>query len=372
MLRRRCYSRLAAALAKKNLIGLSLEQLQHELATIPEARKYTAQQVWEHMYRRGITDFQGMTNLSKTLRSELDSRYKIHYGHVQLAQVSRDQTRKWLVGFADDPRAVVESVLIPEPDRATLCVSSQIGCSLQCSFCHTGTQKLFRSLTASEVVGQYMIAAKEANDFNVTKKTVSNMVFMGQGEPLYNWRQVRQAIKVLTDTNGIAMPKHKITVSTSGVVPLIPNVASDVGVSLAISLHATRNDLRDVLVPLNKTFPLELVLEACTTYAQLMGNRGRRITFEYVMLDGVNDSQSEARDLVRLLRQLPSHVNLIPFNPWPGSIYRTSKLEKIENFARIVMEGGVHCTVRRPRGQDIMAACGQLKSSAEKKRNLVA
>ncbi|KAI9312832.1 ribosomal RNA large subunit methyltransferase N, partial [Dichotomocladium elegans] len=355
MLLRRCYSHVASECRKKNLFGLTLPQLQQELETVPGTKKFTARQLWEHIYAKGLVSFEDMSNLSKSLRSELDARYMVQYGNVKLHKKSIDETQKWLVQFNNDPRAVVETVLIPESGRSTLCVSSQIGCSLQCSFCHTGTQKLYRSLNSSEVLGQYMIAAHDAGDFPLKpterQRKISNMVFMGQGEPLYNWRQVRQAIQILTDPAGIHMPKHKITVSTSGVVPLISNIATDVGVSLAISLHAVNNATRDVLVPLNKTFPLEMVLDACHGYARLMGTRGRRITFEYVMLDGINDSIADARELVRLLKQLPAHVNLIPFNPWPGSAYKTSKMDRIESFAVAVMAGGVHCTVRRPRGQ---------------------
>ncbi|KAL0091333.1 radical SAM enzyme, Cfr family [Phycomyces blakesleeanus] len=361
-------------LNKKNLIGLSLEDLQKELTVnVKNSKKYTAAQLWHHMYRQGSSSFSEFSNMSKDLRAELESKYTIHYGDVELDKLAEDKTRKFLIGFNTrrEPGAIVETVLIPESRRATLCVSSQIGCSLKCSFCHTGTQKLLRSLTASEVVGQYMVAAHRSGDFPLrqdTKRTVSNMVFMGQGEPLYNWRHVSKAIRILTDPQGLGWSKSKITVSTSGVVPLIPKIASELGVSLAISLHATNNELRDVLVPLNKTFPLEMVLDACKSYANLMGNNGRRITFEYVMLDGVNDSIAEARTLVKLLKQLPAHVNLIPFNPWPGSNYLTSKPQQIEDFAQVVLRGGLHCTVRRPRGQDIMAACGQLKSSMTQKK----
>ncbi|OBZ84442.1 Dual-specificity RNA methyltransferase RlmN, partial [Choanephora cucurbitarum] len=358
---------------KTNLLGLTLSDLQKELEGLEHTKKFTPLQIWQHMYKKGYTDFNSMPNLSKELRQELDRKYEIKYGELKLDKIALDQTRKFLIGFntRHDPKAVVETVIIPEQKRSTLCVSSQIGCSLNCSFCHTGTQKLERSLTSAEIVGQYMMAASKTGDFPLKddkKRTVSNMVFMGQGEPLYNWRQVSKAIQILTDPEGLHWSKSKITVSTSGVVPLIPKVATELGVSLAISLHATSNELRDVLVPLNKTFPLEMVLDACKTYAHHMGNRGRRITFEYVMLDHVNDSLSDARAMVKLLRQLPAHVNLIPFNPWPGSGYQSTKMEHVERFAQVVTQNGIHCTIRRPRGQDIMAACGQLKSSEEKKK----
>ncbi|KAG2220573.1 hypothetical protein INT45_008754 [Circinella minor] len=357
---------------KKNLIGLTLDQIKQEVQNIPTVKQFTAFQLWQHMYRHGTTSFSKMTNLSNPLRDHLKQYYTIDYGHVQLDQTSVDGTRKWLVGF-DDPRAVVESVLIPEPKRHTLCVSSQIGCSLRCSFCHTGTQKLLRNLTSGEIIGQVMLAAHGIKQFHQSPinrpKLLSHMVFMGQGEPLYNHKQVFQAIQILTDQQGLQWPKQKITISTSGVVPLIPKIATELGVSLAISLHATRDSLRDTLVPLNKTYPLETLMDACFNYAKQ--SSGQRITFEYVMLDGINDSLSEAKDLVKLLKQLPAHVNLIPFNPWPGSIYKTSKPEQVEKFAQIVQNGGVHCTIRRPRGQDILAACGQLRSSEERKKNLL-
>ncbi|KAI8646540.1 radical SAM enzyme [Parasitella parasitica] len=364
-----------ASLQKKtNLIGLTLDDLKQEFVGLKHSKNYSALQIWQHMYRKGCTQFEDMTNIHKDLQQELNQKYEIKYGQVKLDKIAADETRKFLIGFntKQDPRAIVETVIIPEANRSTLCVSSQIGCSLNCSFCHTGTQKMERSLTSGEVVGQYMIAASHSGDFpfrDDKKRTIGNMVFMGQGEPLYNWKNVSKAIKIMTDTQGLSWPKPKITVSTSGVVPLIPKIATELGVSLAVSLHATNNALRDVLVPLNKTFPLEMVLEACKAYASHMGNRGRRITFEYVMLDHVNDSLSDARAMVKLLKQLPAHVNLIPFNPWPGSGYKSTKMEQIERFAQTVIQGGVHCTIRRPRGQDIMAACGQLKSSEEKKKH---
>ncbi|KAG1218893.1 hypothetical protein G6F35_007948 [Rhizopus arrhizus] len=349
---------------KLNLLGLTLPELQQELSTVRNVKPYTALQLWQHIYKQGHVDFTQMTNLSKDLQAELSEKYTIYYGDIKLDKIAKDQTRKFLIGFNRDPRAIVETVIIPEPKRSTLCVSSQIGCSLNCSFCHTGTQKLERSLTAAEVVGQYMTAAKQSNDFPIReKRVISNMVFMGQGEPLYNWRQISKAVKILTDEQGLNWSKPKITISTSGVVPLIPKIATELGVSLAISLHATNNDLRNVLVPLNKMFSLEMVLDACKLYAQSMGNRGKRITFEYVMLKNVNDSLSEARTMAKLLKQLPAHVNLIPFNPWPGSEYESTHIDQIERFANIVSLNGIHCTIRRPRGQDIMAACGQLKSS---------
>ncbi|KAI8578568.1 hypothetical protein K450DRAFT_246406 [Umbelopsis ramanniana AG] len=361
---------------RKNLIGITYQELQLELASIPGIKTYTADQIWSFMYKQGYSDFDLMSSIPKQLSAKLKEQFVIDYGEIKLDKLSADGTRKFLVGYdtKTNPSHVIESVIIPEPKRSTLCLSSQIGCSLACTFCHTGTQKLQRSLTAAEVVGQYMIAAHSQNDFPLDslqverKRSLTNLVFMGQGEPLYNWRNTSKAVSILTHTNGLAIPKPKITISTSGVAPLIPKVASDLGVSLAISLHATRNATRDQIVPLNKTYPIAVVLDACKQYVRLLGKRRNRITFEYVMLRGVNDSVMEARELVKLLKELPAHVNLIPWNPWPGSVYETSTSEQIDRFAAVVMEGNVPCTVRRPRGQDIMAACGQLKSTHDSKR----
>ncbi|KAH8549824.1 23S rRNA m(2)A-2503 methyltransferase [Umbelopsis sp. PMI_123] len=361
---------------RKNLIGITYEELQSELASIPGIKTYTAAQIWSFMYKQGYSDFDSMSSIPKNLIAKLKDQFVIDYGEIKLDKLSIDGTRKFLVGYDTKtyPSHVIESVIIPEPKRSTLCLSSQIGCSLACTFCHTGTQKLQRSLTASEVVGQYMIAAHSQNDFPLVssqlerKRSLTNLVFMGQGEPLYNWRNTSKAVSILINSSGLAVPKPKITISTSGVAPLIPKVASELGVSLAISLHATRNSTRDKIVPLNKTYPISEVLDACKQYVRLLGKRRHRITFEYVMLRGVNDSLAEAHELVKLLKEIPAHVNLIPWNPWPGSIYETSTSDQIDRFASLVMEGNVPCTVRRPRGQDIMAACGQLKSSHDSKR----
>ncbi|RUS18969.1 Cfr family radical SAM protein [Endogone sp. FLAS-F59071] len=357
---------------KKGLVGLTLEELK---MTIEEssigAQRYTANQIWQFMYRHGATSFSQMTSLSLPLRKALDEQFTIDYGHVKLDKLSTDGTRKFLVMLDDNPRAVVETVVIPEQQRGTLCLSSQVGCSLNCKFCHTGTQKLLRNLTAGEVVGQYMIAASVFGDFPLTlgkKREVTNIVYMGQGEPLYNWKNVSKSIRILTDPTGLSFPPLKLTVSTSGIAPLIPQIAL-LGASLAISLHAPCNDLRDVLVPLNRTYPIQDVMKACHDYVRIegRGKNARRITFEYVMLRGVNDGLAEAREVVRLLKEVPGHVNLIPFNPWPGSGYQTSLPEQIELFAKVIKESGMHCTVRSPRGQDIMAACGQLKSTMQDK-----
>ncbi|KAF9105289.1 hypothetical protein BGX27_009697 [Mortierella sp. AM989] len=355
---------------KKNLIGLSLQQLKDELNTISGVKSYTASQIWRFIYQRGVSSIDEMLNIPKDIKEELNEKYTIDYGRVMSDHVSpADGTRKLLVGF-QDPKAMVESVFIPmNGPRGTQCISSQIGCSLACTFCHTGTQKLLRNLTAGEIIGQYMIPAKDYGDLPLTKnaqRNVNNIVFMGQGEPFYNWRNVKQAIEILTDKDGIGLPKSKITVSTSGVTPGLAKLAELGGIGLAISLHATNDKLRDEIVPINKTFPLRVLMKACEDYATAMQGFNRdsqRITFEYVMLKDVNDSFQEARALADLLKDIPSHVNLIPFNPWPGSQYTSSPRDHIVGFSRIVENLGVPTTIRWPRGLDVMGACGQLRTS---------
>ncbi|KAJ1942104.1 hypothetical protein FBU59_003298 [Linderina macrospora] len=313
-----------------------------------------------------------MTVIPKTLMQDLDGKFKIDYGSVLQNQLSVDGTRKLLVGAKNDPKAVYETVFIPEDHRGTLCISSQVGCSLSCQFCHTGTQKLYRNLTSAEIAGQYMIAANLLGDFHThtnQKRKVSNIVFMGQGEPLYNFRNVSGAIRLLTDKNGIGMPSWRITISTSGVAPLIPRIAQDLQVGLAISLHSADNDLRSEIMPINKTYPLKVLMESCFEYVKLASQQNRRITFEYVMLNGVNDSDADAQRLVNLIKRLPAHVNLIPFNPWPGSQYTASVPARVAQFCSLVRQSGIHASVRTPRGDDILAACGQLKSSHETKRS---
>ncbi|KAF9991054.1 hypothetical protein BGZ75_006008 [Mortierella antarctica] len=364
---------------KKNLIGLSLDQLKSELQSVPGVKSYTAAQIWRFLYQRGVTSIDEMFNIPKAVRDELQDQYTINYGRVVSDHTSPiDGTRKLLVGF-QDPKAMVESVFIPmNGPRGTQCISSQVGCSLACTFCHTGTQKLLRNLTAGEIVGQYLIPAKDYGDLPLVKnaqRNVSNIVFMGQGEPLYNWRNVKQAIEILTDKDGIGMPKSKITVSTSGVVPGLSKLAELGGIGLAISLHATNDKLRDEIVPINKTFPLSTLLKACKDYAKAMESCNRdsqRITFEYVMLKDVNDSFQEARALANLLQDVPALVNLIPFNPWPGSQYVSSPRDHIVGFSRIVESLGVPTTIRWPRGLDVMGACGQLRTSYELKRERAA
>ncbi|KAG0280918.1 hypothetical protein BGZ95_007953 [Linnemannia exigua] len=360
---------------KKNLIGLSLDQLKEELKSISGVKSYTAGQIWRFLYQRGVSSIDEMLNIPKSIKDELNEKYTINYGRVVSDHVSpTDGTRKLLVGFKD-PKAMVESVFIPmNGPRGTQCISSQVGCSLACTFCHTGTQKLLRNLTAGEIISQYMIPARDYGDLPLVKnaqRNVSNIVFMGQGEPLYNWRNVKQAIEILTDKDGIGMPKSKITVSTSGVAPGLAKLAELGGISLAISLHATNDTLRDEIVPINKTFPINVLMEACADYAKKMQSCNRdsqRITFEYVMLKDVNDSFQEARALADLLRDIPSHVNLIPFNPWPGSQYVSSPRDHIVGFSRIIENLGVPTTIRWPRGLDVMGACGQLKTTYDQEK----
>ncbi|KAJ1729837.1 hypothetical protein LPJ72_004763 [Coemansia sp. Benny D160-2] len=307
-----------------------------------------------------------MSNLPKEAQCGLENSYSIDYGRVLENQLSKDGTRKVLIQYKGDSKATVECVFIPDSSRGTLCVSSQVGCSLSCKFCHTGTQSLYRNLTASEIVGQYMIAAWKERDYprqTGRRPNISNIVFMGQGEPLYNFRNVSKAISVLTDRDGIGMAPWRITISTSGVAPLIPKIATDLRVGLAISLHSADNDLRSEIMPINKTYPLPILMQSCAEFAALASHQARRITFEYVMLDGINDMDSDAKRLVDLVKGLPAHVNIIPFNPWPGSAYRPSSESRIARFCGLIRDSGVFASVRTPRGDDILAACGQLKSA---------
>jgi 23S rRNA (adenine2503-C2)-methyltransferase len=375
----------ASTAAKPSLAGLTRAGLAERLgeAGVPEReRRMRVSQLWHWLYVRGATSFDDMTNVSKDLRRTLEDRFSLARPEIVTEQVSRDGTRKWLIRLPStgrfDKGAEVECVYIPETDRGTLCVSSQVGCTLNCSFCHTGTQKLVRNLTAAEIVAQVLIARDRLNDYPGRTppegafvptdggRFVSNIVFMGMGEPLYNFDNVRDAIGVLTDQEGLQLSKRRITVSTSGVVPEIARLGAETNTMLAISLHATHDPLRDVLVPLNKKYPIEVLMEACRTYPGV--SNARRITFEYVMLKGVNDSLAEARQLVRLLKGVPAKINLIPFNPWPGTQYECSDWADIERFSEYVFDAGYSSPVRTPRGRDILAACGQLKSETEKLR----
>jgi 23S rRNA (adenine2503-C2)-methyltransferase len=354
-----------------------------EIGTPERELTMRASQLWHWIYHRGAREFQAMRNIARPLLERLGERCTLARPEVVDEQLSADGTRKWLMRMAPahrfDKGAEIECVYIPESDRGTLCVSSQVGCTLNCSFCHTGTMPLVRNLTAAEIVGQVLVARDRLGDFpggvapadGLTPKgegvrAVSNIVFMGMGEPLYNFEPVRDAIAILTDGDGLSLSKRRITVSTSGVVPEMARLGAECGTMLAVSLHATNNALRDRLVPLNRKYPLEALIKACRDYPG--ASNARRITFEYVMLKDVNDSPAEARALVRLLKGLPAKINLIPFNPWPGSTFECSDWETIERFSEIVFNAGYASPVRTPRGRDILAACGQLKSESEKLR----
>ncbi|MCL4159820.1 UNVERIFIED_CONTAM: hypothetical protein GTU68_013668 [Idotea baltica] len=326
-------------------------------------------QLWHWLYVRGVSDFAHMTNIAKDLRQKLAEAFTIARPEIVTEQISVDGTRKWLFRFP--PRGAgrpveVETVYIPEEGRGTLCVSSQVGCTLTCTFCHTGTQKLVRNLTAEEVLSQILLARDRLGDFPDARRLVTNIVMMGMGEPLYNFDNVKKALLIASDGDGLSLSKRRITLSTSGVVPEIFRTGDEIGCMLAISLHAVRDDLRDVLVPINKKWNLEALLEACRNYPGL--SNAKRITFEYVMLKDINDSNKDALDLVRLLKGIPAKINLIPFNPWPGSEYECSDWERIEEFADIVNRAGYASPIRTPRGRDIFAACGQLKSASERMR----
>ena len=326
-------------------------------------KPFRAKQIWGWIYNKGCDDFLKMTDLSSDLREKLSNYIRIPRLENRMELMSRDGTIKWLLGL--DDKNEIETVFIPEEKRGTICVSSQVGCTLTCKFCHTGTQKLVRNLSTDEIVSQVMIGKDKLNDWcNSTEKRLTNIVFMGMGEPMLNYENVADAVRVLTHRDGLNYGKKRITVSTSGLVPQIKRCATELGVRLAISLHAVTDDLRDELVPINRKYPIKELLNACQVYASATG--GERITFEYVMLDGVNDSEEHAKKLVSLLKNIPSKVNLIPFNPWPGSQYKCSSREKIQKFASIVEKAGYTTPVRVTRGQDIMAACGQLKSSSIK------
>ena len=370
--------------AKTDLIGLDRKALSETLVGIGVPEKQASMrssQLWNWLYVRGESDFQQMLNLSKDLRALLAESCTVARPEIVSEQISRDGTRKWLLRFeseeAGGQSVEVETVYIPESDRGTLCVSSQVGCSLTCTFCHTGTQKLVRNLTAGEILGQVLLARDRLADFpdQVADpriiaprdgKKVSNIVMMGMGEPLLNFENVKQALQIALDDDGLAFSRRRVTLSTSGVVPAIYRTGEEIGVGLAISLHAVRDELRNVLVPINRKYPIAKLLDACRAYPGLSNTR--RITFEYVMLDGVNDSIADARQLVEMLKHIPSKINLIPFNPWPGSEYKCSSKKVIDRFANYLNRNGFPSPVRTPRGQDIMAACGQLKSASEKER----
>jgi 23S rRNA (adenine2503-C2)-methyltransferase len=369
---------------KPTLVGLSPAELGQAFAALDvpsRAQRMRSSQVWNWLYARGATDFDQMTTLSKELRATLAESYSLARPEIVTEQVSADGTRKWLLRLLPDKPGgegpLVETVYIPEPTRGTLCISSQVGCTLTCSFCHTGTQKLVRNLSPGEIVGQIMLARDRVGDWMgveaddptglpEAERKITNIVLMGMGEPLYNFDNVRDAMAIASASDGLSFSKRRITLSTSGVVPEIPRWGEEANTMLAISLHAVRDDLRNELVPINKKWPIADLLEACRQYPSL--SNAKRITFEYVMLKDVNDSVSDAKELVRLLKGIPAKINLIPFNPWPGAPFECSDWEQIETFAEVVNRAGYASPVRSPRGRDIMAACGQLKSESVKKR----
>jgi 23S rRNA (adenine2503-C2)-methyltransferase len=376
-----------AAPAQPSLVGMSRELLAQALSEVgvPERqRRMRVQQIWHWLYVRGAQDFDAMTTLSKELRGALAQRFTLARPQIAAEQISVDGTRKWLLTLpgerADAPHEV-ECVYIPETDRGTLCISTQVGCTLNCTFCHTGTQRLVRNLTAAEIAAQVVVARDRLGDWLAAqppasaggvrgaarepeKRLVSNVVMMGMGEPLYNFEAVRDGLNVVADGDGLSISKRRITLSTSGVVPNIGRAGAEIGSMLAVSLHAVTDELRNQLVPLNRKYPIRELLDACRNYPGL--SNARRITFEYVMLKGVNDSLADAKALVRLLKGIPAKINLIPFNPWPGTIYECSDWDQIEKFSEVIFAAGYASPVRTPRGRDILAACGQLKSASEK------
>ena len=364
-----------ASSGKPTLIGLSRAALASALAECG-LEPFRLKQLWHWLYFRGATDFEAMTNLGKPARQALADRFTISRPAVSREQHSSDGTAKYLLRMADGQ--LVETVHIPETERGTLCVSSQVGCTLTCKFCHTGTQKLVRNLGAEEIVGQIMHARDVLGEWPKPgeqqrmgeDRSLTNIVMMGMGEPLYNYDNVAKALSIVMDQDGIAISKRRITLSTSGVVPMIHACGAELGVNLAVSLHAVDDAVRDEIMPINRKYPIAELLEACRTYPGL--TNARRITFEYVMLKGVNDSLAEARRLVHLLRPIPSKINLIPFNPWPGSAYEVSEPATIRAFAQVLEQAGYASPIRRPRGEDILAACGQLKSDSERERRRVA
>lgn len=348
-------------MSKRSLIGITKDELKADILALGE-KSFRADQLWYWIYNQGVREFELMTNLSKDFRKTLHGNYTLRRADISKELISFDETRKWLLKFPD--KNEVEAVFIPGADRGTLCVSSQVGCTLTCKFCHTGTQTLVRNLEVQEIVAQFMHAKDSLGDWPATTKDrrLTNIVMMGMGEPLLNYENVAKALKIIMDPEGLALSKRKITLSTSGIVPMITRCGAELGVNMAISLHAVNDTLRDEIVPINRKYKIKELIDACRNYPAL--KPGRRITWEYVMLHNVNDSEADARELVKLIRGIPSKVNLIPFNPWPGAPYQCSTPEQIRKFAAIVENAGYMSPVRTPRGQDIMAACGQLKSES--------
>ena len=357
---------------RRDLVGLSREELAAEMLALGE-KPFRAKQLWHWLYHQGETDFARMNTIAKPMQMKLAERFVVGRPEVATQQDSADGTRKWLFRFRDQQQ--VETVYIPsaDEDRGAVCISTQVGCTLSCRFCHTGTQALVRNLGAAEIVGQFIAARDSYGEWpspkDGTPRHLSNIVVMGMGEPLYNYENVDKALKIVMDHEGIGLSRRRITLSTSGVVPMMDRCGVELGVGLAVSLHAVTDELRDEIVPLNRKYPIADLLAACRRYPG--ASNARRITFEYVMLRGVNDSEAEARELVRLISGMPAKVNLIPFNPWPGSPYKTSTSEAIHRFADILNDAGYASPIRRPRGRDILAACGQLKTESERKRKTV-
>ena len=369
------------AAAKTNLLDLDREGMEHFFADILGEKRFRAHQVMKWIYHQHVTDFEQMTDVGKVLRAKLEAVAEIRPPNVLFDKPSADGTHKWLLGM--DAGNAIEAVFIPDKGRGTLCVSSQVGCTLNCRFCHTGTMRLVRNLTPGEIVGQVMLARDALGEwpkgrmdlpddeseaqYTADGRLLTNIVMMGMGEPLYNFDNVRDALKLVMDGDGLALSKRRITLSTSGVVPMMERCGQEIGVNLAVSLHAVTKDVRDEIVPINKKFGIEQLLQACADYPG--ASNARRITFEYVMLKDKNDTDADARELVRLLKhyKLPAKVNLIPFNPWPGAPYECSTPERVKRFSDLIFEAGISAPVRTPRGRDIDAACGQLKTAAEKK-----
>ena len=351
--------------ARQSLLGMDIDALE-DAVVAAGMKKFRARQLWRWVWRHGLTSFDEMSDLGKPARESFAAMFSLDRPVVTRRLQSTDGTIKWLLRFADGNEA--ESVYIPDKDRGTLCISSQVGCTLTCSFCHTGTQKLVRNLTAAEICGQVMLAMDELGDWPAGKpeRRLTNIVLMGMGEPLFNYDNVVTAMRIIMSGEGVGLSKRRITLSTSGVVPEIIRCGADLGVNLAISLHAVRDELRNELVPINRKYPLAELIEACRNYPGL--SNARRITWEYVMLDGVNDSDEDCAALLKLIKGIPSKLNLIPFNPWPGSPYECSSDKRIEAFAAKVLKAGYASPVRTPRGRDILAACGQLKSASERGR----
>ena len=355
---------------RRDLVGMDREQLIAEMARIGE-KPFRAKQLWHWIYHQGATDFSVMSSIARPLQQKLAENFIVGRPGVATEQTSTDLTRKWLFRFRDGQEA--ETVYIPDPeeDRGAVCISSQVGCTLSCRFCHTGTQTLVRNLGVAEIVGQFMAARDSYGEWpsphGETPRLLSTIVLMGMGEPLYNYENIARAMKIVMDGEGIGLSRRRITLSTSGVVPMMDRCGEELAVNLAVSLHAVRNDLRDEIVPLNRKYPIEEVIAACRRYPA--ASNARRITFEYIMLKGINDTPADARELIRLIAGIPAKVNLIPFNPWPGSPYETSSNSAIDRFAKIVMEAGFSSPVRTPRGRDILAACGQLRTESRKLRD---